>query len=64
VKWTAIGATDEVATPPWRPVSPNDLHATMLHALGIDQRALYYEHDNRREVVTVNGGTVVTEAFG
>ncbi len=59
-----IGATDPVGyTAVERPVHPNDLHATVLHALGVDQRELYFEHHNRRELVTFNGGEVVREAF-
>jgi hypothetical protein len=61
----AIGATDAVGyAAVERPVHPNDLHATVLHALGIDQHHLFYKHNNRRELVTVNGGTVIQEAFG
>jgi hypothetical protein len=60
-----IGATDPVGyAAVERPVHPNDLHATILHALGVEQHALYYEHHNRREVVTVNGGEVIAEVFG
>jgi len=60
----AIGATDPVGyTAVERPIHPNDLHATVLHALGIDQHDLYYEHQNRREIVTFNGGQVVREVF-
>ncbi len=59
-----IGATDPVGyTAIERPVHPNDLQATILHALGIDQRELYYEHHNRREMVTFNGGKVIHEVF-
>lgn len=59
-----IGATDEVGySAVERPVHPNDLHATILHALGLDQHGLVYEHRNRRELVTVNGGKVVHEVF-
>jgi hypothetical protein len=61
----AIGATDEVGyAAVERPVAPVDLHATILHAFGIDQHELYYEHNNRKELVTVNGGEVVKEVFG
>ena len=36
-----IGATDEVGyAAVERPIHPNDLHATILHALGIDQHRL------------------------
>lgn len=60
-----IGATDPVGYAAIeRPIHPNDLHATILHALGIDQRRLYYLHHNRKELVTVNGGQVIHEMFG
>jgi len=36
----------------------------ILQALGIDQQRLYYQHHNRRELVTVNGGEVIEEVFG
>lgn len=59
-----IGATDPVGyAAVERPVTPHDLHATILHALGLDQHRLYYERNNRRELVTVNGGEVVREVF-
>ncbi len=60
----AIGATDEIGyTAVERPVHPNDLQATILHALGVDQRELYYEHHGRKEIVTFNGGQVIREVF-
>lgn len=60
-----IGATDPVGYAAIeRPIHPNDLHATILHALGIDQQRLFYTHHNRQERVTVNGGTVIEEVFG
>ena len=59
-----IGATDPVGyAAVERPIHPNDLHATILHALGIDQRHLSYRHHNRKELVTVNGGEVIDEVF-
>jgi hypothetical protein len=59
-----VGATDAVGyAAVERPIHPNDLHATILHALGIDQHRLIYLHHNRKELVTVNGGTVVEEVF-
>ncbi|MCI0705710.1 MAG: DUF1501 domain-containing protein, partial [Planctomycetia bacterium] len=61
----AIGATDDVGYAAVKdPVHPNDLHATILHAFGIEQHALYYTHHNRKEIVTVNGGEVVKSVFG
>jgi hypothetical protein len=59
-----IGATDPVGYAAVdRPIHPNDLHATILHALGIDQNKLYFKHNNRKELVTVNGGEVIEEVF-
>jgi Protein of unknown function (DUF1501) len=59
-----IGATDPVGyATVERPLHPNDLHATILHALGIDRHKLYCVHNNRRELLTVNGGSVVREVF-
>mgnify|MGYP003630443246 CR=1 FL=1 len=59
-----IGQTDELGyTPIERPVSPADLHATLLHALGIDQHKLFYMHNNRKEIATVLGGEVIGEVF-
>jgi uncharacterized protein (DUF1501 family) len=59
-----IGKTDDVGYAAIeRPIHPNDLHATILHALGINQHNLVYKHNNRREMVTVNGGTVIQEVF-
>jgi hypothetical protein len=59
-----IGATDPVGyAAVERPIHPNDLHATVLHALGVDQKRLYFVHNGRREPVTVNGGEVIREVF-
>lgn len=60
-----IGETDELGyVPVERPLSPADLHATMLHALGIDQHRLSFNHNNRDEIPTVFGGEVIREVFG
>jgi len=60
-----IGATDDVGyTAVERPIHPNDVHATLLHAFGLDQHALWYEHSGRKEIVTDLGGEVVKEVFG
>lgn len=61
----AIGATDPVGyAAVERRIHPNDLHATILHALGVNQHKLYYRHNNRKELLTVNGGEVIDEVFG
>jgi hypothetical protein len=60
-----IGATDPVGYAAIeRPIHPNDLHATILHALGANQHRLVYRHNNRNEMATVNGGEVIGEVFG
>jgi hypothetical protein len=60
-----IGATDPVGYAAIEnPIHPNDLHATVLRALGLDQHELIYERNGRREMVTVNGGKVVEQVFG
>jgi hypothetical protein len=59
-----IGATDPVGYAAIeRPVHPQDLHATLLYALGIDQHRLVFERQNRKEIVTVNGAEVIDEVF-
>jgi len=59
-----IGKTDSVGyAAVERPVHPNGLQATILHALGNNQHRLYYRHHNRRELVTVNGGEVIHDVF-
>ena len=47
-----------------RPVRFCDLHATLLHALGIDHRKLVYAHDGRLDSLTdheVTGAAIVPE---
>ncbi len=59
-----IGSTDDLGfVPVERPLSPADLHATILHALGLDQHRVIYSHNNRDEIPTVFGGEVVSEVF-
>jgi hypothetical protein len=61
----AIGATDPLGFAAIEnPIHPNDLHATILHALGIDQYDLAFEHHGREELATVNGGRVIEPVFG
>lgn len=60
-----IGATDSIGyTVTERPVKPNDLHATVLHALGIDSERLIYDHHGLKETpLGVTGGAPVAEVF-
>jgi hypothetical protein len=61
-----IGETDPIGyTVTDRPVKPVDLHATILHALGIDSQRLTYDHHGLQETpLGVTGGSVVSEVFG
>ena len=59
-----IGETDELGyVPIERSLTPADMHATLLYALGIDQHRLSYPHNNRDEIPTVFGGEVIQEVF-
>jgi hypothetical protein len=59
-----IGATDEVGLRAVdRPIHVNDIHATILHMMGMNHYKLTYRHDGRDERPTVNGGNVVREVF-
>ncbi|MGL4552940.1 MAG: DUF1501 domain-containing protein [Gemmataceae bacterium] len=58
------GATDEVglyATEGRAHV--HDLHATILHTLGLDHKRLTLLHDGREERATINGGKVIREVL-
>jgi uncharacterized protein (DUF1501 family) len=61
---TTVGATDEfglrVAD---RPISVNDLHATILHLLGLDHLRLTYHHNGRNMRLTDVAGEVVKEVL-
>ena len=60
-----IGETDPVGyTVVDRPVSPLDLHATVLHALGVKPKQLTYNHHGLKETpLGVNDAAPVFEAF-
>lgn len=57
---TVVGATDEIGL---RAVEDrahvHDIHATILHLMGMDHEKLTYLHNGRHERPTVNGGHVV-----
>ena len=42
----------------------HDLHATILHIMGLDHEALTYFHQGREESLTDVGGQVVTDVLG
>jgi len=57
-----IGATDEIGL---RAIEKrahvHDIHATILHLLGLNHFRTLYEHNGRMERPTVNGGEVIKE---
>lgn len=58
----AYGATDEVGLRAVeKPVHVHDLHATILHLLGLDHEHLTYFHNGRDERLTNVAGKVVTD---
>ncbi|MBI3679306.1 MAG: DUF1501 domain-containing protein [Acidobacteria bacterium] len=58
----AIGATDEIGLRAVeRPYHVHDIHATILHLLGLDHVRLTYLHNGRAERPTINGGQLIKE---
>jgi hypothetical protein len=54
------GATDSVGLYAVEDrVHVHDLHATLLHCLGLDHKKLTYLHDGRDERATINGGKLI-----
>jgi hypothetical protein len=61
---TVIGATDEIGLRAVdRPCHVHDIHATILHLMGMNHLDLTYLHNGRRERPTVNDGEVITQAL-
>ena len=59
-----VGATDEFGLKAVEDkVHVHDLHATILHLLGLDHKRLTFFRDGRDERLTVNGGKVVRESW-
>ena len=60
-----VGRSDPIGyTVTERPVKPLDLHATVLHALGIDAKQLVFDHHGLQEnPLGVTGGSVVAGVF-
>jgi len=61
-----IGRTDPIGyTVEEKPVKPQDLHATILHALGIDAEQLIFDHHGLEETpLGVDGGSALHDIFG
>ncbi len=59
-----IGATDEIGLRAVeRPCHVHDIHATILHLLGLNHLELTYFHNARFERPTVNAGEVIKEVL-
>ncbi|MCC7374688.1 MAG: DUF1501 domain-containing protein [Verrucomicrobiales bacterium] len=60
----AIGSTDEIGLRAVdHPCHVHDLHATILHLLGLDHERLTFPHNGRDERATINDGVVIREAL-
>ncbi len=58
------GTTDEIGLYAIEnKVHVHDLHATILHCMGLDHKQLTYMHNGREERVTINGGKIVKEVL-
>jgi hypothetical protein len=61
---TIVGATDDLGLYAVQDrAHVHDLHATILHLLGMDHLRLTYRHGGRDERATVNGGHVVKKVL-
>jgi hypothetical protein len=59
---TVVGETDEIGLRAVKNRSHvHDIHATILHQLGLDHEKLTYLHNGRDERPTINGGEVIKE---
>jgi hypothetical protein len=59
-----IGTTDEIGLRAVeRPVHVHDIHATILHLLGLNHIDLTYLHNGRAERPTIVGGELINEVF-
>ncbi len=59
-----FGATDEIGLYAIEGrVHVHDIHATILHCLGLDHQRLTFLHNGRDERATINGGNVIREVL-
>jgi hypothetical protein len=59
-----IGATDAVGLRAEQDITTvHDIHATILHLLGVNHRRLTYRHNGRNERLTDNFGEVIEQAI-
>ena len=61
---TVVGSTDEIGLRAAdNPIHVHDLHATILHLMGLDHLRLTYPHNGRDERPTINDGDVIRQAL-
>jgi uncharacterized protein (DUF1501 family) len=61
---TVIGSTDEIGFRAVEsPTHVHDIHATILHLMGLDHEKLTYRHNGRDERPTINSGDVIDQAL-
>lgn len=59
-----VGTTDEIGLHAEEsPYHVHDIHASVLHALGLNHMSLTYLHNGRSERATINGGKLIEQAF-
>ncbi len=58
-----LGATDDFGLRAIDGWHMRDFHATILHAMGLDQHKLWYLHNGRHEKLTDFGGKVIQKVF-
>jgi len=62
---TTLGATDEIGYKAVESVyHMRDLHATILHLMGLDDMRLTYYFDGREQRLTENGGQLIRGVLG
>ncbi len=59
-----IGSTDEIGLKAVdKPAHVHDLHATILHLMGLDHHRVVYQHNGRMERPTIVAGNVIKEVL-
>jgi hypothetical protein len=59
-----VGTTDEIGLRAVEsPYHVHDIHATILHMMGLNHVRLTYQHNGRAERPTINGGKLIKELF-
>jgi uncharacterized protein (DUF1501 family) len=61
---TVVGSSDEVGYKTGEDPHPiNDLHATILHCMGLEHTRLTYLFNGRNQRLTGTGGTIIKKAL-